>query len=424
MKFSVACNFDDALIDGLAPYPVYEVFGKLTEDAFGGGRPSFYLPSVDRKRLEDYVARTHRQGVEFNYLLNASAMDNIEYTRKGQREMDALLDWIDGIGVDAVTVANIYLLKLIKNRHPRLKVRISSHRFTNNARKVRFWQENGADCIAVNEVSVHREFDILQAMQDAAQDVDLQLIVNNWCRYDCAIAGNHAVTLSSASQKGSKGFPLDYCSLRCNQIRLDDPVNYIRANWIRPEDLHLYEAMGFNNFKIVERNTPTPILLKRIKAYSERKYDGNLLDLVQNYAYSEESFGDKAADAYSYRRLVRYFAKPRSINLLKFPKIMKFGRRSSMLYPLKGANPVQIDNRALDGFMERFKTKGCQDVDCDTCLYCHRWADKSVKVDTSFKEDMSEIYEDLLEEVDSGAMWEPYTKTIKNYGKKALGMTS
>ena len=39
MKLSVACNFDDALLDGLRDYPVYEIYGKLTSDYFGGGRP-------------------------------------------------------------------------------------------------------------------------------------------------------------------------------------------------------------------------------------------------------------------------------------------------------------------------------------------------------------------------------------------------
>ena len=35
--------------------------------------------------------------------------------------------------------------------------------------------------------------------------------------------------------------------------------NFLRANWIRPEDLHLYEEIGYENFKIVERNTPVPV---------------------------------------------------------------------------------------------------------------------------------------------------------------------
>src|SRR5690606_3316093 len=126
-----------------------------------------------------------------------------------------------------------YLLHLVKRRHPRIRVRISSHRFTDNPRKARFWAENGADTVVVSETSIHREFKVLESMARAAEGIDLQLIVNNWCRYDCAIAGNHAVILSSASQKGSKGFPLDYCSLRCNHIRLMEPVSYLRANWIR-----------------------------------------------------------------------------------------------------------------------------------------------------------------------------------------------
>jgi len=57
-----------------------------------------------------------------------------------------------------------------------------------------------------------------------------------------------------------------------------------------PEDLHYYEKLGYETFKIVERNTPTQILLERVKAYSERRYDGNLLDLVQNYAYPKTSW--------------------------------------------------------------------------------------------------------------------------------------
>ena len=413
MKFSVACNFDEELLEGLKPYPVYEIYGKLTSDYFGGGRPSFYLPEVDRVRLERFVALTHARGIEFNYLLNASAMGNLEYTREGQREMEAMLEWLNEIGVDSVTVANAYFLRLVKRRHPRIKVRISSHRYTDNARKVRFWVENGADYVVVSEVNIHREFKVLEAMKKAAQGVELQLIVNNWCRQDCAIAGNHAVGLSAASQKNGKGFPLDYCSLVCNQIRLNEPVNYLRANWIRPEDLHCYEELGYHNFKIVERNTPTRILLERVKAYNERRYDGNLLDLVQNYSYPVEKIGAAGQDHWSYRRMLKYFLKPRAVNIAKFGKVIDFGKAAGVLYPRTGPNPVQIDNRSLDGFIDHFKNRGCQDKDCESCRYCHKWAEKAVKIDPAWRSRMGAIYDDLLDELDSGSFWDPYIKTVK-----------
>jgi collagenase-like PrtC family protease len=420
MKFSVACNFDEALLDGLRPYPVYEIYGKLTTDYFGGGRPSFYLPEIDRAGLGSFVAKTHARNIGFNYLLNASTMGNTEYTREGQRHLEELLEWLDGIGVDSVTVANVYFLRLVKRRYPRLKVRVSSHRFTDNARKVRFWVDQGADYIVVSEVNIHRELKVLAAMREAAGDVELQLIVNNWCRQDCAIAGSHAVGLSAASQQGGRGFPLDYCSLVCNELRLREPVNYVRANWIRPEDLGLYEQLGYHNFKIVERNTPTAILLDRVRSYAARHHDGNLLDLVQNYAYPAAKLGPRAKDAYSTRRLVKYFFKPRAVNLLKFRKVMEFGRLAGVLYPRQGANPVVVDNRALDGFMDRFRAQGCSDLDCQRCRYCHEWAERAVHIDPAWAARMRTVYRELLGEVDSGGFWEPYSRTIRQLALEAM----
>ncbi len=421
MKLSVACNFDDDLIDGLAPYPVYEVYGKLTSDYYGGGRPSFYLPQVDRDDLERYVNRVHKQGIRFNYLLNALATGNREFTREGQRQVDEMLGWLAEIGVDSITVCHVYFLRLIKKRFPQFKVRISAHQFTDSPRKVRFWVENGADYIVVSEVNLHREFRVLRALQEAAGDTELQLIVNNWCRYDCAIAGTHAVGLNAASQKGNSGFPLDYCSVVCNDIRVREPVNYLRANWIRPEDLPLYEEMGYHNFKIVERNTPTQILVERTKAYAERRYDGNMLDLVQNYAYPYAKMGPQAKDAYSFKRLVKYFARPRAVNLWRFRKVIDFGHTMSMLYPLRGPNPVQINNRDLDGFMDRFKTEGCQELDCESCRYCHEWAESTVYIDPAWREKSSAILAELLSDLEGGEFWEPYTRTLGDEARRLVG---
>ena len=56
----------------------------------------------------------HENGIQFNYLLNASAMGNTEFTCIGQRKMEEMLEWVDGIGVDLITVANVYFLRLIK----------------------------------------------------------------------------------------------------------------------------------------------------------------------------------------------------------------------------------------------------------------------------------------------------------------------
>lgn len=422
MKLSVACNFDPELVEKLKPYPVYELYGKLTSDYFGGGRPSFYLPKVDKIYLEEYVKLTHKAGFEFNYLINAIAMGNVEFTKEGQKELRKLLDWLSEIEVDSITTGSLFILKTIKRRYPHFKVRVSAHNFTDNPRKARFWEDNGADCIVVSEVNIYREFEILKAIRESVK-CDLQLIVNNSCRQDCAIACQHAVFLNYGSQdqkKKKRGIPLDYCVLYCYDFRLREPVNYIRANWIRPEDLHYYEELGFDNFKIVERNTPTLLLLDRVKAYTNRSYDGNLLDLVWNIAYPYDKFSEREKDYYSFSRFVKYFVKPRSVNMIKFLQLIPLGVHQSILFPRTRKPFIYIDNKALDGFIEYFLKNSCQNVVCEKCRYCHEWAEKVVKIDPEWEKVSKKQYEQLFEDIYSGRFWEPYTDTVINFIKDKI----
>ena len=265
----------------------------------------------------------------------------------------------------------------------------------------------------LNETAFAREFAALRAIREAVS-CDLSLIVNNSCRQDCAIAGTHACSLSHGSQreKGKKAaLPLDYHMLFCLDYRLREPVNLVRANWIRPEDLHHYEELGIDNFKIVERNTPTAELLRRVKAYSQRRYDGNFLDLVLPFAYPEASYATRASrEAYSLRRAVKYFFRPSQVNVARVPKLMKLGKRMGLLYPRRGEAKMALDNRKMDGFIDRFLERSCIDVDCERCRYCHRFADRALTIEPGFHQDVLRQYEGLFDDMHQGRFWEPAWK--------------
>lgn len=81
MRLSVATNFDNQLIYEVKRYPVYELFGKLPSDFFGGGRASYMLSPLKKRGLEEHVREVHQNGLQFNYLLNPACMDNMEFTR-------------------------------------------------------------------------------------------------------------------------------------------------------------------------------------------------------------------------------------------------------------------------------------------------------------------------------------------------------
>jgi len=405
MRLSVATNFDPALVEGLKPYPVVELYGKLRQDAVGGGRASYQLRPISRREFAKHVAEAHQAGFQFNYLLNSSCMGNRELTRRGQRELTKLLDWLCSIDVDAVTVASPYVLQLVKRRYPHLKVRVSVFAGVDRVRKAQMWEELGADCIVLDSLLVNRELKTLTEIRKAVR-CDLELLVNNSCLMSCAMSPAHMNALAHASQAWheNRGFFIDWCFLKCTQMKMLNPVNYIRSEWIRPEDLHIYESLGYDLFKIVERDIPTEVMIRRVRAYAERRFDGNLLELVQPYAFS----GVKATDKYYKRGLtwmLRFVLRPFLVNPLKMLSLKRLADLRGMTKPVEGPPPVYIDNRALDGFMDRFMEAGCRDVDCETCRWCHRFAEKAVHIDPQKRAEAIELYRQLFDATDGGDMW-------------------
>ena len=423
MRLSVAANFDPALVEAMRGFPVVELFGKLREDAVGGGRAPYQLARISRKRLADHVRHARRAGIEFNYLLNASCLGNREMTRAGQREIEELAGWLRDIGVASVTVSSPYLLKLLKTRYPGLKVRVSVFAGVDRVRKAQMWEEMGADCIVLDSILVNRELKALERIRKSVR-CDLELLVNNNCLSGCALSPMHMNALSHAGQAwhGNRGFFIDWCFLRCTEGKLRDPVNYIRSEWIRPEDLHVYEELGYDLFKIAERDIPTPLMITRVRAYAGRRYDGNLLDLVQPYAFP----GVKGNDPY-YRRglgwIARFFLRPGLVNPARMLLLKRLADLSYMTRPLAGEAPVRIDNRSLDGFLERFRESGCLDVDCGECRWCHEFARKSIRVDETYRARVLEAYEEVFRALHEGRMWK-YLSGNEDGGDPRIGHPS
>lgn len=236
VRLSVATNFRPDLIEAIKGYPVWELFGKLPADALGGGRASYMLSAVSKRALAVHVREARRHGIRFNYLLNAACLDNREWTRKGQRQIRRLLDWLAELEIDAVTVSLPYLLELIKRCYPQLRVTVG------------------------------------------------------------VFAGVDHV------QKGKA-------------LRL----------W--------------------------------------------------------------------------------AVNPLRLMKVRRLAESQGMLSPLRRDPPVIVDNRTLDGFLKFFVHVDCRERDCEECRYCHRVAELAVWVDPEFRRDVLRRYDEVLENLRSGAMW-------------------
>jgi len=405
MRLSVASNFDDKLITEIKDYPVSELYGKLTSDIVGGGRSSYMIDPIGKKRVEEHVAFAAKHGIGFNYLFNAACLDNIETTRSFQKQIRKLLDWICEMGVRSTTVSNPLLLRLIKKKYPELQARVSVFACVDHLQKAMYWQDLGADVICLDSLTVNREFESLKSLRSKLS-CDLQLLANNNCLQSCSIAHTHMCLLAHSSQSGhkNKGFVIDHCILECTKMKMQDPVNFIRSDWIRPEDLHYYEEIGIDNFKLVERNLPTELMVQRVKAYSERSFDGNFIELIQPYGHQKKE-GESKKMSGKFWRTFSFLFHPFKVNPIKLLPLQKLSEKKGMLRSLEGPAPIVIDNKKLDGFLTRFLKNSCRNISCEECQYCHQFAEKAITINKEYQNECLDLHKTIDKNLETGGFW-------------------
>src|ERR1035438_7750815 len=374
-KFSLAANYDPELVPALAPYPVDEVYGKFPTDGVSGGRPRYLATPLSETDLRNYIRLLERHGIAFDYLLNGACFGNREWTRRWQKRGTALLSKLGVTGVRRVTVSTPFLLELVKRRFPELKVRVGIYAQVDTPRRARFWEDLGADVIVLESFSINRNFRRLTAIRQAVR-CDLELIANHVCLMNCPMQTYHQNGFAHASDDTSTLF-IDYCFMRCSRVRLTDPSQFIKSAWIRPEDLAAYEAMGYTNFKLLERGIPSPELLRRVKAYSERRFDGNLAELLLSYGFKQPVRKESLWN-------LRHFLKPSQVNPLRLKPMIDLAQLQGWLSPLPEC-PVQLDTRKIpEDFLNSFRNRDCASLNCQACGYCELIAAQAVSISPGY----------------------------------------
>ena len=383
MKFSVACNWDPTLLEHLSleASHVDVLFGQITDDPFGGGRGSFLAPKVTREQAKEFIGEARRRGFYFNYLLNGACQDNLEMTREGNRVLFDHIEWVAFTGADMVTVTLPMMLVWIKRHFPQFKVVVSSWARVANTKRGKYWEDLGADQIILAEYAT-RDFKSLRSMRRALR-CKLEVIANPSCLYFCYLDTNHINMMSHSAQGGhiSGGFVLDHCQVYCQRMKLGRPDELLKASWIRPEDVGAYEEVGIDSLKLLERFRSTDSLMEVVRAYEDRHFDGNIIELLtlpRRKAYNPPN--------------LEYLIRPDLVNI-------ELMLQMADIFGYSFSDVMKIDNRALDGFAEHFKTHDCYHSSCDECGYCQRWAEKVVRIDEEKRQAILKKFDAFIEAI-------------------------
>jgi collagenase-like PrtC family protease len=391
MKYSIATNFDTKLIEGIAKLDtdksIASVYGKLKSDIVGGGRASAHLPELQMSELKNYIKLCHENGLTFNYLLNPMCLANKQFERSTRNEIMTLLEGVVDAGTDWLTINSPYLCQVVKKQFPDVKVSVGVHALAYELQHIKFWEDMGADEVTL-QMHVSRNFPLLEKMLNYSKGsgIAIRIFGNHPCLYNCAYRIQHATGQAHASRTGDGAgkFVQDISLMTCTTEKIKDPAKLMSAGWIRPEDVKYYEELcdrtGNYNFsiKLVERTKTTDFLLRVVKAYLSRSYDGNLLDLMfwpdvkefvtENNSSQKVYNSVEIDDSELFKGFLDFFMLPN----------------------------IYIDNKKLDGFFGKFVSG----YDCDKkvcsdsisrnnktndnslmCSYCEKWSGKAIKLD-------------------------------------------
>ena len=349
MQLLVPTNWDLDLIAPLSKLKDdVQLYGVLPTSMIGSGGSGPEITYMTRNQAEEYIEQAHSAGLRFDYLLNAPSMSNMEWDENTHRELLEHLEWISKLRVESVTITIPYLLELVKRQFPHLKVRVSTIAHVDSVARAKSFESLGADSITL-DISINRDFQLLKAIKNAV-NCELNILANNLCLYQCPYEYYHHDSLGHASQSYNplNGCYVDYCVVRCTLDRLCDISQNIKCRWVRPEDIHAYEEIGIDVFKISGRSMSTERILNAATAYSLRHHQGNLYDIL-NVLTPKTGFLNSALP-------------------------------SAQNNATKPPPKLYIDNQALEGFIDFFKKQDCLSR-CNHCDYCQKIANRVVQVD-------------------------------------------
>jgi collagenase-like PrtC family protease len=248
-----------------------ETYGVPISGIIPDGRVRDSRTSISREEAVRLCEAVHDKGLEFNYLLNAP------YTldENGQTALREYIDWIvRGFKADSVTISSFDLMKFIRKKYPDVKINVSTI-----AGVLNFGDMNRYLTINPKKVIVHHDLnrnfgDLSRILEEGdKKGVEIEIMLTESCIRNCPQRGDHYTAIAQGESDIS-------FHRRCNTLKIARPVEFLRANLVRPEDLKIYEEMGVRNFKITGRSKGPGWMLEVVKAYLQRSYDGNLIRLT------------------------------------------------------------------------------------------------------------------------------------------------
>ncbi len=291
MQFAVGYQYCEG--DGEEPFVdiVRDYRAHIEEIYFPwGDLPSGRSPLATRRGYTDWDAQARQEedlrtfralGFRLNLLFNANCYGGRALSRQLEATVVSVLDHLGAlVGVDTVTTTSPAIARTVKQHFPHIETRASVNMRIGTIAGMAYVSDLFDGYYVQREVN--RDLAALAGLKawTDAHAKRLYLLVNSGCLNHCPGQTFHD-NLVAHEQESSETQNIDdwipHVCWRYFRDRAHWPA-VLHNSWIRPEDLHHYEAL-FPVVKLATRMHARPRLV--LQGYTARRHYGNLLDLFE-----------------------------------------------------------------------------------------------------------------------------------------------
>lgn len=237
------------------------------------------LPSRDWPFLEKYIKEAQDSDIAVRYTINMSCIGPLQdFDKEWSRTIRPTCERLHDLGVQEWTVASPLVCELLHLEFPKDFIEVSTIAEVATPEEWQRWWVLGARGVCLS-TSVNRDFHVLTAIRDAAEDDLLSILANEACLYKCPWR-RECYNLSSHNSLRSKALFRRYPFSRCQGARYADPEEWVRARIVLPQWMGRYrELTGIYNFKVAFRTHPYEVAVPILEAYMSQYWGGNLIEL-------------------------------------------------------------------------------------------------------------------------------------------------
>jgi len=263
------------------------LYGNTTISPLGNARSRPRTQQIGGDEVSAFITEAHKIGLKINWTMNVSCLGDIrDFLDKWRIGLRAgVLSFIEYYDIDIITVAHpllFFLLGDALDNLPPLSVELSTIAGVTEVEQVQWYfdacRRFDRICVPIARNLDRQWLSKLKRYQWLTPEV----IVNEFCHLgkfgNCDGIFRRTCYDMNAHQTQLKD-PY-YPRALCTKIRANDPVSWLQANWILPQDIPHYSAVtGVESFKITGRTHPTAFLKRIVPYYMDLEFDGNLLEL-------------------------------------------------------------------------------------------------------------------------------------------------